>query len=276
MKYLAFDTNFFCWRGFHSTGNMQYNGVGTGAIQSFLTAIYFHCKKFGISSPLFCFDSRKNYRKEIFPGYKNRPPASHKEKLERIEIVKQISTIRTLVLPTMGFKNIYQQTGIEADDIMARLVRDNPHQVIVLTGDEDLLQLVDQCTWYSPMTKTLMNEKTFRKKYGIAPRDWRIVKALAGCSSDKIPGISMVGEKTVLKYLNGTLNKDTIVSMVIEDEKRAMKKKNGILVNLPFPKTQSVEIQGDEFSPEGFGAICDLFGLEKLAEKVDDWGMMFR
>ena len=275
-KYLAFDVNFFCWRGFHATGNMSFNGGGTGAITSMLTAIYYHCKHFGISAPLFCFDSRKNYRKEIYPGYKDRPAKTVKELEDRREIFKQIIILRNTILPTMGFKNIFQQTGIEADDIMAKIVRDNPHKVIVLTADEDLLQLVDECTWYSPTTKTLMNETTFKRKYGISPRDWKTVKALAGCTSDKIKGISMIGEKTIIKYLTGELKETSIAYMCIEDEKRAMKKKNGILVNLPFPRTVSVEIQQDEFSREGFQGICDIYGLNRLAEKVDEWELLFK
>jgi 5'-3' exonuclease len=276
MKYLAFDANFFCWRGFHSSGNMKYNGVETGAIQSFITAIYHHCKMFSISKPLFCFDSRKNYRKKIFPGYKDRPPANKQAELERIEIYKQITAIRKTILPDIGFKNIYQQTGIEADDIMAKLVRDNPHQIIVLTGDEDLLQLVDECNWYSPATKTLIDEKTFKEKYGISPEKWKIVKALAGCSSDKIPGIRGVGEKTILKYLTGQLGKNTIIYSNIEKYQLSIKQTNSILVDLPFPKTQSVTIQDDKFDPEGFGDVCERFGLKKLKNKVEEWEMMFK
>ena len=275
-KHLGFDVNFFAWRGFHATGNMSFNGGGTGAITSLLTAIYFHCNHFGVNSPLFAFDSRKSYRKKIFPGYKNRPPKDDKDIEQRKEIWKQIITIRNIILPTIGFSNIYQQTGIEADDILARLVRDNPHKLIVMTADEDLLQLVDECTWYSPATKTLMNEVTFRKKYGIAPRDWRLVKAIAGCTSDKIKGCAGVGEATAIKFLNGTLGKSTIAYQVIEAEKREMRRKNGILVNLPFPKTESVEIRENQFSREGFEAICELYGMDRLLQKADDWERLFK
>lgn len=275
-KHLGFDCNYFCWRSFHATGNMSHNGSGTGAISGLLNAIYFHCKHFGINSPLFAFDSRKNYRKQLYPGYKDRPPKNDKDLEQRKEIWKQITTIRTIILPTLGFSNIYQQTGIEADDILARLVRDNPHQLIILTADEDLLQLVDECTWYSPATKTLINETTFRKKYGIEPRDWRLVKAIAGCSSDKIKGVHMVGEATAIKFLNGTLGKSTIAYQVIEAEKREMRRKNGILVNLPFPKTEPVEIRENQFSREGFEAICELYGMDRLLRKADEWEQMFK
>ena len=276
MRYLGFDVSHFAYRGFHATGNMRYNNVGTGAISSILTAIYYHCKQFGISSPIFAFDSRKSFRKDICPTYKDRPPKDDKEKEDRIEVYRQIKDLRSFILPTIGFNNIIQQTGVEADDLLARLVRDNPHQFIVLTGDEDLLQLVDECTWYSPNTKTLMNEKTFRKKYGIAPRDWRFVKQIAGCNSDKVKGVYMVGPATAIKYLNGTLSQHTVAYQAIEGEKRQLRRKNGILVNLPFPKTKSIEIQKDNFSREGFEAVCLLYGLDRLYKNADDWELMFR
>ena len=275
MKHLGFDCSYFCWRGFHGAGNMRHDGMGTGAISSVLTSIFYHSKQFGLSSPLFTFDSRRNFRKAIDPGYKLRIPKDDKEKEDRLEIFKQIKALRKDILPTIGFKNIYQQTGLEADDIMARLVRDNPNEIILLTADEDLLQVVDDCSWYSPHTKVLMNEKRFTNKYNILPRDWRVVKQLVGCSSDKVKGIHMVGEKTAIKYLNGTLNKKTVAYQIIDAEKRDMRRKNGILVNLPHPKTSSEIIRENEFSPEGFLLVCEIYGLNRLASKVDEWRMLF-
>jgi len=276
VKYLGFDCNYFAWRALHSgVGSMRNQNQGTGAILGLLNAVFFNAKHFGIDRPVFAFDSRKSYRKQIFPGYKDRPPKTVKDLEDRREVYRQIIELRKTILPSIGFKNIFQQTGLEADDILARLVRDNPKQFVILTADEDMLQLVDDCTWYSPSSKLLMNEKSFVKKYGIAPREWRRVKAIAGCTSDKIKGVVQVGEKTALKYLRGELEKDSIARMIIDDEKRLIKR-NGKLVNLPHPKTKPMTIQEDAFSAEGFLAICDLYGFEKLSEKVYEWEMIFR
>lgn len=276
MKYLGIDSNYLCWRGFHATGNMSYNGQGTGIIQNFLTAILFHARYFGVSKPIFAFDSRKNIRKNILPGYKSRNnDLSDDERAERAEVGRQITLIRKEILPALGFKNIFMQTGMEADDILARLVRDNPNQFIIVTADEDMLQLVDQCIWYSPAIKKTLNEKTFIEKYGIAPRDWRRVKAIAGCSSDNVPGVPGVGEKTALKYLTGNLKKETIAHMVIQDHRKEIRL-YGRVVNLPHPRTEPVSIQEDSFNPSGLLAICDLYGLDRIAEKVGEWELTFR
>lgn len=275
--YLGIDVNYLCWRGYYASGNMSYNGEGTGAIHSFLTALLYHSKQFGISTPIFAFDSRKSLRKRVFPGYKDRTSKlTEAEKEERAEVGRQINKVRRIVIPTMGFNNVFIQTGLEGDDILGRLVRDNPHKLVVITSDEDLWQLVDECTWHSPNTKVTHNVKSFRKKYGIAPRDWRIVKQIAGCSSDTVPGIHMVGNATAVKYLNGTLGKSTIAYQVIEYEARGMRRKNGILVNLPHPKTKSMVIEEDNFTIDGFLAICDLYGFDRLAKRAGDFEMMFK
>lgn len=273
MKYLGIDSNYLCWRGFHAIGNMAYNGQGTGVIQNFLTTLLFHAKHFGLSKPIFAFDSRKNIRKKILPGYKDRSSSIADD--DRKQVGEQITLLRKEILPSIGFKNIFMQTGMEADDILARLVRDNPNKFIIVTADEDMLQLVDQCIWYSPATKRTMNERTFREKYGIAPRDWRMVKAIGGCSSDKVPGVPGVGEKTALKYLTGSLKKETIAHMVIEDSKKEIRL-YGRVVNLPHPRTEPVVIQEDSFNSSGLLAICDLYGLDRIAEKVGEWELTFR
>lgn len=274
MKYLGFDCNFFCWRGFHSTGTMRFKGEGTGAIMSLLSAIFYNSKYFGLNRPVFAFDSRKNFRKEVFPGYKDREPKDQSGKDDRKEIFRQITLLRTTILPTIGFKNIFQQTGIEADDILAILVRNNPGQFVILSGDEDLLQLTDDCSWYSPASKTLINEKEFRKKYGIAPRDWRLVKQIAGCTSDKIPGCKGVGEKYAIQYIKGELKETSKAFQSIQEGKETIAF-NRRLVAIPHRKTKPIEIMEDEFSRDGFLAICDLYGFERLASQVDEWEGMF-
>ncbi len=277
MKYLGIDVNYICWRGFHSTRGMSYNNEGTGSIHSFLTSILYYSRKFATDAPVFAFDSRKSHRKRHFKGYKDRvSKATPKEKEERAEVSRQIEICRKIVIPTLGFNNSFMQTGLEGDDILGRLVRDNPHKFVIITGDEDLLQLTDECTWHSPGTKKTINEKAFRRLYDIPPREWRTVKQIAGCNSDTVPGVHMVGNATAVKYLNGTLGKSTIAYQVISAEKRKMRRQNGILVNLPHPKTKPMELVDDKFDPNGFLAVCDLYGFDRMAKQVNDFAEMFR
>lgn len=86
----------------------------------------------------------------------------------------------------------------------------------------------------------------------------------------------MVGPATAIKYLNGTLSPHTVAYQAIEGEKREMRRRNSILVNLPFPKTKSMVIQQDEFSREGFEGVCEIYGLNRLLRMADDWEILFK
>lgn len=277
MKYLAFDSNYFCWRAHHSTGAMSFAGAGTGVIYGFLSQLYILSKTFDSSNPLFFWDSRKSHRKRTFPGYKDRGEQTEEEKEDRLEAMRQMEVLRSEILPLLGFRNIFIQTGLEADDLIARFVRDNPQTTIVLTNDDDLLQLVDDCTMYSPSRKTSYNNKSFIKEYGIPPREWRRVKQIAGCTSDKVPGVEGIGNVFALQYIKKEMKKDSKrYNNIISKESRKMIKRNRLLVNLPHPKTKGIELQKEKFNLEGFLAVCALYGLNKLEEQAGDWENLFR
>lgn len=277
MKYLAFDSNYFCWRAHHSTGAMSFAGAGTGVIYGFLSQLLLLSRQFDIRNPLFFWDSRKSYRKLSYSGYKDRGEQTEEEKEDRLEAIRQMSILRQEILPLLGFRNIFIQTGLEADDLIARFVRDNPQTTLVLTNDDDLLQLVDDCTLYSPSRKTSFNNRSFKKEYGIHPREWAWVKQIAGCSSDKVPGVNGIGNVFALQYIKKEMKKDTIrYNNITSKESRKKIKRNRLLVNLPHPRTKGIELQDEEFNLEGFLAVCALYGLNKLEEQAGDWENLFR
>lgn len=273
IKYLGFDCAYFCWRAFHTTGDLSFDGQATGVIHGFLSQVLIMSRQFGITEPLFFWDSRKRFRHKILPTYKTRPTndLTDKEKEARAGVYIQMNALRNSILPVIGFNNIFKQTGLEADDLIARFVRDNPGTTVVLTNDDDLLQLTDDCVWHSPQRKTTYNEKAFREKYGIAPRDWRRVKQIAGCSSDTVPGVRGVGDITALKYLRGELTKGAAWAKITSPKGRWLAKRNRALVNLPFEGTKRVEVVKDNFNVDGFLAVCDMYGLDKLADNAGEW-----
>jgi len=186
----------------------------------------------------------------------------------------QIQILRKEIMPVLGFQNSFMQVGLEADDLIAIFVRNNPGQAIVLTNDDDLLQLVDDCVWHSPQRKMTVNAKTFREKYGITPRAWKRMKAIAGCSSDKVPGIVGIGEAYALQYLKNEMKIDSKRYNDIKAGKEIIKR-NRLLVGLPHPKTKRLVLQQDEFNLDGFLAVCDMYGLNRLAEQAGEWQNQF-
>ena len=280
MKYILFDSNYFCWRAFHTpAGNLSYEDFGTGIIHSFLVQVLIHSRNFGLTFPVFFWDSKKKIRKQIYAGYKDRQQEemTDDEKEARKELFHQMEILRTEILPAIGFKNNFIQTGYEADDLIAKFVIDNPNQSVVLTNDEDLLQLVDYCSWYSPSKQLLINGKEFRKKYGIEPKQWRDVKALAGCSSDKVPGISGIGEKYAIQYLKNEMKSDSIRYNKIESTKgRWLRKRNEKLVSLPYPGTEEIKLKENKFSIDSFLEVCKTYGMHHLAAQASEWQNHFR
>ena len=135
------------------------------------------------------------FRHKLYKNYKaNRPPMPE-------ELSVQIPYVRQM-MEAMGLPQLEMQ-GYEADDIIAALARRcSDREVIVVSGDKDLLQLIDHnIRIWDPMKDEIIDREVFLERYGIAPEAWRDVLALAGDQSDNIPGIPGVGIKTALKLI---------------------------------------------------------------------------
>lgn len=141
-----------------------------------------------------------NFRKERFPAYKEgRHPTPP-------ELSSQFPDAKAF-LRVLGF-HVLELAGYEADDILgtlAELAKKTPDtHTYILSGDRDLLQLIDDKTSVLLVTTgdtPTYNRNLFFEKYGVEPHELVAVKALMGDSSDNIPGVAGVGEKTALKLI---------------------------------------------------------------------------
>jgi len=150
------------------------------------------------------FDTaRKSFRTELYEAYKaNRPPPPE-------DLVPQFARIHEV---TEAFKlPLYKKEGYEADDYIAtwtRLALENDFDVKIITGDKDLMQLVnDRVELWEPMREKLYRAKEVEEKFGVPPEQIGDLLALMGDASDNIPGVRGVGQKTAAKLLkeHGTL-----------------------------------------------------------------------
>jgi len=153
------------------------------------------------------FDTGKTFRDDIFPDYKGT-----REKMPD-DLRPQIARIHEIVdafdIP------ILEKEGFEADDVLGTVARQAAEQgvhVIILTGDRDLLQLADEQVTIRLAGRKLSEAKDYtpeavEKRYGVRPDQFVDYKAMVGDSSDNIPGVRGVGEKTAVKLLqeHGTL-----------------------------------------------------------------------
>jgi 5'-3' exonuclease len=176
-------------------------GVPTNAVYGFMRYFWDAVQKFGPTHIACCWDlGSKTFRTEQFAEYKgNRADAPE-------DLIPQFSMIRE-VMDSLGIPNI-SSPGYEADDCIGTLAArfGQEMDVLVLTGDHDMLQLVSERTSVIIMKKghgnymvytpeTLMEEKQLK------PEQIVDLKGLMGDTSDNYPGVRGIGEKTALKLV---------------------------------------------------------------------------
>jgi DNA polymerase-1 len=150
------------------------------------------------------FDSKgKTFRHEMYEKYKaNRPPMPE-------DMAVQIPYIKAV---TQGFNiQVVEMPGYEADDLIGTLAESAEKAgfaVVMVTGDKDFLQLVtENITLWDPMKEKHTDMEAVRKTFGLEPAQMLDVMGLSGDTSDNIPGVPGIGQKTALSLIQqfGTL-----------------------------------------------------------------------
>ena len=204
---ILIDGNSLLFKAFYATsytGNymVNRNGIPTNGVYGFARMV----EKIISTNPKYvivAFDyGKKTFRNELLDTYK----ATRKETPQ--ELVPQFALAREYL--TAHNITWYEIEGYEGDDIIGTLVdfgEKNNLKVSVYTGDKDANQLISsQTTIYRTIKGVteldIYNEQTLLDKYGLKPDQFRDFLGLMGDSSDNIPGIKGVGEKTALKLLH--------------------------------------------------------------------------
>lgn len=205
MGYMIIDGNSIINRAFYATPPLTNSkGVYTNAIYGFLN-IYF--KFFAEENPdgvAVAFDLRSpTFRHKMYDDYKAGRKGMPDELASQMPILKD-------VLDKMNITCLSLE-GYEADDILgtiSRMCEEEKKKCTIITGDRDSFQLInDYVTVKLPSTKkghsetTIYNKEKIKECYNLEPFELIQVKALMGDSSDNIPGVSGVGEKTAIKLV---------------------------------------------------------------------------
>lgn len=193
------------YRGYYAMPNLSTkDGTPTGGVYGFATMALEVVKKLKPDYVCVAWDKSKTNirsRRELYPAYKaNRKPAPP-DFYEQIPILHDL--LDALEWP------LYEIDDYEADDIMGAFAKQAGEQGIesfLITSDLDVLQLVNSHTHIYTLKKGLTNielfdEAHFVEKYGVDAHQWTDVKALKGDSSDNIPGVAGIGEKTALELI---------------------------------------------------------------------------
>ena len=254
----------------HTYGALSHDGSPTGVIYGFLIKILTLARDFKTNKFVFAWDSGKSFRRGIYPEYKNKDIEYSAEEVEELRHAKhQFADLRIDVLPRLGFKNIFIQTGLEADDIIASVVMNNEGNKIVVSDDRDLYQLLDYCNIFKIKKKVIYTKESLNKSWGCTPDEWREMKLYAGCTGDNVPNIPRVKEKTAIKYIKGTASAKITceISRVVSSESEFIER-NRKLTSLPFEGTEIIKL--NDFPPLKFNEIyrvCSDLGFNSLLFK---------
>lgn len=201
--FILIDGNSLMFRAYYamSAPMTSKDGTPTGAVYGFLSMLFKLLEREPTHIAV-AFDRREpTFRHEKYDAYKAGRKPTPADLLEQMPILRQI-------LREMGIKEL-DCVGFEADDILGTLSRKamkKGMEVLIVTGDRDALQLTTD-TVHVLLTKRGITDTVeytpalLQESYGLTADHMRDLKALMGDSSDNIPGIPGVGEKTALKLL---------------------------------------------------------------------------
>ena len=217
-KLLVIDGNSILNRAFYGVKLLSNkNGLYTNAIFGMINIINKQVEAIKPDYAAVAFDLKApTFRHKMYDAYKAGRHAMPDELRDQFPYAKR-------VLHEMGFA-VLEKEGYEADDILGTLAKKAEEQGVeayVLTGDRDSLQLItDKTTVLLATNKDtlIMDKNAFFEKYGVDASQFVDVKALMGDSSDNIPGVAGVGEKTALKLISDFGSLDNIYENIPSDK----------------------------------------------------------
>lgn len=197
-KLLLIDGHSLAFRAYHALpANMATrSGEPTNATYGFVSMLLNVLKEHQPDYVAVAFDVGKTFRHEQFPDYKGHRERMPDDLAHQVERIQQV--VEALNIP------IFTRDGYEADDVLGTLAKQAEAQgveTLIVTGDRDIVQCVTDhvhvLTSGRKFSDTIVyTPETVRERWGLAPRQLVDLKALLGDTSDNVPGVKGIGEKT--------------------------------------------------------------------------------
>ncbi|MBR1867658.1 MAG: DNA polymerase I [Clostridia bacterium] len=199
-KLLLIDGNSLINRGYYATPPLTTkDGTPTNAVFAFINMLVKLISEYQPTHLLVAFDRKEpTFRHLMYKDYKGTRKPMPDDLRTQVDLLKEVLDVMKIAR--------YEQPGIEADDIIGTLSKKFSVETIIITGDKDSFQLVDENTSVYFTRRgisdlDIYNIGNFTEKTEILPLQIIDLKSMMGDSSDNIPGIAGVGEKTALSLL---------------------------------------------------------------------------
>lgn len=196
------DGSGYIFRAFHALPPLiRPDGTPIGAVLGFTNMLIKLLKEKNPDYLVVVFDvSRENFRHKIYPAYKANRQETPPELIPQFSLIRQ--ACEAFDVPFI------EKDGYEADDLIATYAHSQPGDVTIVSSDKDLMQLVGgSVRMFDPIKNRLIGVEEVKEKFGVPPQQVIDVQALAGDSTDNVPGIPGIGIKTAAELIQtyGTL-----------------------------------------------------------------------
>ncbi len=194
------DGSGYIFRAFHALPPFtRADGTPTGAVYGFVNMLLKLLTDTDANRLAVIFDAgQRSFRNDIYAGYKANRPEVPAELVPQFALVREAT--RALNLPAI------EEAGFEADDLIASYARAAERagaDVTIVSSDKDLMQLVgDRIAMLDPIKNRKIGLAEVREKFGVDPDRVVDVQALAGDSTDNVPGVPGIGVKTAAELIN--------------------------------------------------------------------------
>mgnify|MGYP001195768539 FL=1 len=205
-KLLLLDGSAVLFRSFYATapyGQYMYNdeGIPTNAVNGFLRHLFLAVSHFKPTHLAVCWDTgEKTFRHELYPDYKGNRAEPPEELVPQFLLARK--ALEALAVPSIA------KSGYEADDCLGTIASrvKEEAEVYILTGDHDLLQVLDDHVYVVLLKKGMGNYEVVSKdqfitERGYTPVHYIDIKAFPGDASDHYPGVYGIGPKTAKKLI---------------------------------------------------------------------------
>jgi DNA polymerase-1 len=252
---LMVDGSGFIFRAFYALPPMtRPDGTPINAVYGFCNMILKMVSGMKADGAVVFFDAaRKNFRNDIYDAYKANRAETPEELIPQFPLIRQAAD-------AFNLKSI-EMEGFEADDLIATYAQhaaDNGSKVTIVSADKDLMQLIDHdrgkgIYMFDPMKTKMIGLEEVEKKFGVAPDKVVDIQALAGDSSDNVPGVPGIGVKTAAQLINefgsleelldraGEIKQNKRRENLIEFAEDARTSKKLVQLCLDVPMSESVE-----------------------------------
>ncbi len=274
-KFIIIDGSSLMYRAFFALPLLTSSeGIYTNAIMGFSNMLGKILTDYKPDYIAVAFDkSRKTFRTDMYGEYKGQRAKTPDELKSQIPLLKEF-------LAALGIAFI-EIDNYEADDIIGTLARksaDEDCEALIVTGDKDALQLIApqikvMLTKRGIMDMQVFDEEAFKEKYaGLEPHKLIDIKALMGDSSDNIPGVPGIGEKTALKLLTQFGDLENLLANIENVSGKKLKEKleqNQDLARLSYKLATICCDVAVDFVPEKYKPALDIMKLQSFCDKYE-------